>query len=136
MTDTIELPTLCGLRVLDGRGEYISEHQERSYVLRLDGVAYQFQEDRNDGYRSSLGSVTVVDPDSMTAFVEFSPMVVIIRLHDDRSNHILYGVDERTGLVVFTVGTEDQDDYYPSFVSTWTPEGDATSAYTRGGKPS
>ena len=31
------------------------------------------------------------------------------------------GTDEATGTVLFEIGTENTDDYYPSFISYWNP---------------
>jgi hypothetical protein len=35
----------------------------------------------------------------------------------------MFGVNELTGLVLFEVGTEGLDDYCPSFIHSWTPDG-------------
>lgn len=130
----VELEALVGLHVLDGRGEYVAtgggyDKNEDALVtlLRLDGVVYCFAEDPQDGYRSCLGPVTVTDVHER--LVAFPPMVVNARLRTfGRSEFsdgafVLYLVNEQTGLVVMEVGTENIDDYYPSFLSHWTPEG-------------
>lgn len=36
---------------------------------------------------------------------------------------MLYGINERTGLCVFEVGTENIADYYPRFIERWDPIG-------------
>jgi len=102
-------------------------------VLRLDGALYWFQEDPADGYRSSLGiSKKLLGwPQGMppSAFVEFAPVMVTLRIrtkpepNSPRQDEVLYGLDERTGLVLFEVGTENINADYPSFVHRWTPEG-------------
>jgi len=139
----VDPKSLEGIRVLDGRGEFVvaakrwpndSDDNARAEVLRLDGVLYAFVEDENDGYRSSMAGILILRPDQVPpgAFVEFPPMVVTCRWIEqwDRwgagyANEcgVLYGVDEKTGLVVFEYGTDQIDDYYPSFVAVWRPDG-------------
>lgn len=94
-------------------------------VLRLDDAFYWFQEDPDDGYRSSLGAVRkLLDyPQDMPpgAFIAFDPVMVTISL-EPNGDEILRGVDDRTGLALFAIGTENSDEYYPSFVHQWTPD--------------
>ncbi len=134
----IELDSLCGLHVIDGRASFIAGKQHATdenatvFVLRLDGVLYWFQEDPDDGYRSSLGVARVCTLEELApgAFVEFEPIMVAVRMQTDPEpgsystrDDRLYGINEATGLVLFEVGTENLDDYYPSFVARWDPEG-------------
>ena len=135
----IELEALVGLRVLDGRGEFIGEkrdyYSDRAptvFVLRLDGVLYWFQEDPDDGYRSSLNYVRTAEIGDLPpgSFVEFPPMTVNVGIQTrppagdySTRDYRLYGVNEATGLVVFEVGTTNLDDYYPSFTARWDPNG-------------
>lgn len=141
MSDQIEkvtLESLCGLRMLDGRGSCVLGPDREAYryenaavvVFRLDGECYWFQEDPDDGYRSSLDHVKRCTPDDLPpgSFVAFEPRMVSVRIRTKPASYgdrdeVLYGVDERTGLVLFEVGTENLDDYYPNFMHTWTPEG-------------
>lgn len=133
---TVTLADLCGLRMLDGRGEFVAESEYASdsalvIVLRLDGQCFRFQEDPDDGYRSCLGTIRLCSEFEIPpgAFISFAPIVVSLRLRTEpaseysRRDEVLYGVDERTSLVIFEIGTEDLDDYYPSFVHSWTPDG-------------
>lgn len=104
-------------------------------MLRLDGQCYWFQEDPDDGYRSSLGTIRRCSVDELPpgSFVGFEPIAVMLRVRTKAAaayssrDDVLYGVDERTSLVLFEIGTENIDDYYPSFVHTWTPEGASPS---------
>ena len=140
--DTVALKDLCGLHELSGRGEMVLKSAETSdddafvVVLRLDDTLYWFQEDPSDGYRSSLGVVKKLRgwPQDMppSAFIAFAPVLITLRIRTEPEPHrlgssqqdeVLYGLDERTGLVLFEVGTEDTDDWYPSFVHRWHPEG-------------
>jgi hypothetical protein len=140
--ETVSLEDLCGQRMLSGRGEMVLESAETSndnafvVVLRLDDELYWFQEDPGDGYRSSLEVIKKLHgwPNDMppSAFVAFDPVMCSLRIRREsadpeldstRRDEVLYGVDERTGLVLFEVGTENTNDYYPSFVHQWSPEG-------------
>lgn len=141
-SDTVTLEDLCGQRMLSGRGEMVLESAETSddnafvVVLRLDDTLYWFQEDPSDGYRSSLGTIKKLRgwPQDMppSAFVAFDPVMVTLRMRTEpadpqpdssQKDEVLYGLDERTGRVLFEVGTEDIGDYYPNFVHRWSPEG-------------
>lgn len=136
---TVTLESLCGTRMLDGHGEFVGvrgEYQDSSprvFVLRLDGQLYAFQEDPSDGYRSMLDCVLTIDAADLPpgSTVMFPPRVVEVRLRTAplatsmyrQEDRVLYGVDEASSLVVFEVGTENADDYYPSFVSRWDTAG-------------
>jgi len=140
--ETVALEDLCGQRMLSGRGEMVLESAETSddnafvVVLRLDGTLYWFQEDPEDGYRSSLKAIKKLRgwPQDVprSTFVALDPVMVTLRIRREsaepeldstRRDEVLYGLDERTGLVLFEVGTEDTNDYYPRFVHRWSPEG-------------
>lgn len=67
-----------------------------------------------------------------SAFVAFDPVMVTLRIRTEpaepqpdstQQDEVLYGLDERTRLVLFEIGTENIADYYPSFVHRWSPEG-------------
>jgi hypothetical protein len=135
----VDLSELCGLRWLDARGEFVGAREDkyddapRVVILRLDGTLYWFQEDPSDGYRSSLSHVRVALPDDLPAgcLAAFTARLVSCavrtksfdeRFHDpERRDEVLIGIDEATGSVLFEIGTEHVDDYYPSFISYWMP---------------
>ncbi len=135
----VELESLVGLHVLDGRGEFVGaregewhDQSPRVFVLRLDGVLYWFQENPSDGYRSSLSHVRICEATDLPpgSFATFPPMLVSVRLQTQpepdsyrKRDHRLYGVSEATGRIVFEVGTTNTDDYYPNFVARWEPNG-------------
>lgn len=132
----VELSTLCGLRELDARGEFIgvkAEHQDdspRVVVLRLDGVLYWFQEDPSDGYRSSLSHVRIAAAPDIPrgGIAEFPSRLVNCWLSTaptdnfyNQRDEVLVGLDEATHSVLFEIGTTNLDDYYPSFIAEWNP---------------
>ena len=126
----VTLESLIGMRVLDAVGEAIGYEaggrgddsaDARVFYARIDGAIYRFTEDTNDGYRSCLREVVIVDD---APIVPFPPMTVSVHWHPaPHEDDVIYFVNEATGLVVLEVGTRNFDDYYPSFVSHWVPEG-------------
>lgn len=145
---TLELCHLVGHRVLDARAHFVCperhpyDSEDASVVAyRLDGDWYWFQENPEDGYRSCMRLVRLATAGEIPSdsIAEFPPMMVTLRL----TSHgfyggpadILYAVNERTGLVVFEVGTNNTDDYYPEFVASWIPDG-YTPMYLAATEPS
>jgi hypothetical protein len=138
-TLSIELEALCGLRWLSARGEFIGavqnlyndSEQARVVVLCLDELLYWFQENPTDGYRSSLSHVRLAEPTDIPAgaLIEFPKRLVscAVRTQPDEdvvistSDRVLMGTDEATGRVLFEIGTANIDDYYPTFISHWSP---------------
>jgi len=104
----------------DIKEEY-GDRYESCNVCRftLDSVTYAAIEDPDDGYRSSMREL-VVSPSPTKN--EFPPCAVLACLRNKRNEDILDLIDEVTGKVVLSVGTDNTDDYYPCFVSEYTPE--------------
>lgn len=137
MTEAVEvtLDSLCGEHVLDAV-DYTNEKikkwgdelEDASGIrFRLDGVVYTAVEDPSDGYRSSMNNL-FVDRDTMTNV--FPPIRVLAMKKPDGkydSNDTLQLVDVVTGKIVLEVGTDNSDDYYPSFVGAFWPEHMATN---------
>lgn len=91
--------------------------------FRLDGKVYTGIEDPSDGYRSSLEKLFVSQDEMMNVF---PPVKVLARIRDKADYggeaEILQLLDAANGRVILEVGTDNSDDYYPSFVSSWKPE--------------
>jgi hypothetical protein len=138
---SVDLEYLLGTRTLTGIAEFIADTEglysgsedSRVMLLQLDGLTYWIQEDPSDGYRSYLREIMIVPPrhEVLRRLVPIHPpMKVTFRRvpeaynigHDDPAD-VIYGVNERTGLVVLELGTSYRDDYYPSFVAEWRPTG-------------
>ena len=85
--------------------------------FRLDGTVYVAIEDPNDGYRSCMGELKVMEDATMTNVFLWTRVIARCSTEDD----ILYLVDETTGEVVVEVGTDCSDDYYPYFVANFNP---------------
>ena len=94
--------------------------------FRLDGRVYTAIEDPSDGYRSSMGSLIVNRKNKKDPMVNvFPPVRVLVRKKpssDYRASDILEFIDIATTKTVLEIGTDNSDDYYPSFVSAFWPE--------------
>jgi hypothetical protein len=111
-----------------GKLEY-ADDASAGIAFTLDGVTYAAVEDPSDGYRSCLAHVAVLPADESMA-TQVSPHNVAGRHVTSRKS---YGdnmeicdtvelVDAITGRIVLAFGTDNADDYYPSFVAEWHPE--------------
>ncbi len=128
---TIELNDLVGEHLFTGVDEsktQIAEYEGSRHLLdsniinfTLDGKTYSACEDPDDGYRSSMREIIETDTPTKNTF---APVKVLARMKIpgvDGSN-ILELVCLATSKVVLEVGTDNTDDYYPSFVASFTPE--------------
>jgi hypothetical protein len=88
----------------------------------VDGKTYTAIEDPEDGYRSCMREVK-----ESTAVVKntFEPVRVLGMMKRDgdyHKNDVLELVSLKNGLVIFEVGTENTDDYYPCWIAKFSPE--------------
>lgn len=134
----MELKDLVGNHILDAvdfSNEQIKtwgdEFEDCQVIrFRLDGKVYAATEDPDDGYRSSMSDIALLGDVQMRNV--FTPTPVIARYVSEREAYegagynyqadILELVDATTNRVVLEVGTDNTDDYYPSFVSAFHPE--------------
>lgn len=132
----VELDSLVGEHVLDAvdtfmeRVNIYGSHYEDAEAIRfrLDGVTYTAIENPDDGYRSSMEKLFVSNDQPMKNV--FPPIRVLAKkkANDSYSNNdTLELIDIKTGKVVLEVGTDNVDDYYPCFVSSFRPENMATN---------
>jgi len=136
---TIDLDSLIGEHVLDAV-DLFTENMKAKYGdytedcevirFRLDGTVYTAVEDPSDGYRSCMDRVFASPSDEVRNV--FPPIRVLAKkkerdAHYGGENDTLQLVDLVTGKVVMEVGTDNSDDYYPSFVSHFAPENMATN---------
>ncbi len=129
----MELKDLIGLRTLSG----VSNSNEpldtgwgdnetydaQTFTFILDGITYTACEDNNDGYRSCMGELFV---DKFKCSNVFEPIQVLCIYkekadsgYDTADLLLIYGMN---GKQIIEVGTNNADDYYPSFVSYFQPE--------------
>lgn len=86
----------------------------------LDGVVYQATEDPDDGYRSMLGTIGVIE--GATVKYMFPPVKVRCAMSDEVNEEILHFTDMDNGEIILKIGTDCSDDWYPWCVMEWTPE--------------
>lgn len=128
----MELTDLLGKGVLDAvdfgtesRKRWSDEYEDCQVIrFRLNGTVYIAVEDPEDGYRSCMSEL-FVDNDAKLSNV--FPMVEVVGTHRTKyenggESDVLELIDAATGKVVLEVGTENTDDYYPSFVASFHPE--------------
>lgn len=97
--------------------------------FRLNGTTYLAVEDPNDGYRSGLEKLIVQEGAKLA---NIFPAIEVLGVHrtkrgDYRECDIIELIDMITGKVVLEIGTDNTDDYYPSFVASFSPENMATN---------
>jgi hypothetical protein len=128
---SIELESLVGEHELSGVDYILSEEFPTSWgssyngqVCRfvLDGKVYTAREDDNDGYRSAMEDLT----EGGAIRNRFAPQRVLCSMRTEGKyggkDHVLVMRDVVTGREVLEIGTDNTDDYYPSFVADFRPE--------------
>lgn len=137
MTDKFQaksLQELVGRRVMDHTPSTDVRHpfdvDSCGIAFTLDGVTYLCFEDGNDGYRSSAGPLLSYPgmPYEMGGwqgeYVRWPVICSWLEREEGEWRGACEILDVRhadTGAVLLRVGTENTDDYYPSFVADWNP---------------
>lgn len=98
----------------------------QAVAVILDGKTFLFLEDTNDGYRSSLGQILVSDTNPSLRDYTYVDRDVFISI-SDKSEYagkaeIYVFKDAKTNEIALEIGTDNIDDYYPSFVYRYNPE--------------
>lgn len=128
----VELKTLKGAYSLSGietrsvrmkLHDWSDEEDHDVVLFILDGVTYKAVEDLNDGYRSQMGSFTITND---VVYNTFDPVDVLCltdvgsEYHSSNSCDLLQILNAKTGDEILKVGTDNIDDYYPSFVCNFS----------------
>lgn len=88
--------------------------------FKLGDQVFEVLENEDDGYRSYLGSVEVVDREGLIFFRQ--PLATVtVEEFDDGSNEGYRLVDTADGHVWLSFGTDYYDDYYPMFRFEYQP---------------
>lgn len=139
--EAVPFSSLVGEHTLDAVDR--SNEQAKTYAdqlenaaclrFRLDGKVYVALEDPDDGYRSAMRKLFVLDSEMTNVF---PPVKVLVRernkaRYEGDAADVLELIDAANGKVILAVGTEHTDDYYPCFVAEWNPQDMAQN----GGKP-
>lgn len=127
----VEMESLVGKHTLSGVDEVLRKIEDGWHGFEdcqcinfvLDGKTYTAIEDPSDGYRSALEKI--IESDEKVDNI-FDPIDVVVTLRE-KSRYgdyceILDFIDIKNGKCVLEIGTDNTDDYYPSFVACWIPE--------------
>jgi len=124
----MQLDDFLGRHVLTGVDFGIEKRTEEYYedantmAFEMDDKVYLVREDPDDGYRSSMKDIEEVD---IKVVNQFPPCKVKGRRRKNseygEKNDVIDFYDVVTGLVVLAIGTENIDDYYPSYVAYFDP---------------
>lgn len=135
----IELESLVGEHELSGvdmtklaeKGEWNDDYASVC-VFVLDGRTYTATEDPDDGYRSCMRSLV----EGGEVMNRFPPQRVLCSMRTEGAygskDETLVMRDAVTGKEVLEIGTDNTDDYYPSFVANFRPENMACNQGTQG----
>lgn len=108
-----ELEDLLGDHKLSGIGPENEQYDgTRALSFILDGEVITAIEDENDDYRSSLGRLIV---GGLGAKIKEFKAIDVTGV--SRGGSIVDIVDQNTLRTILSIGTDDSDDYYPSFVA-------------------
>lgn len=115
----MEFQDFIGYHILSGVDYEGGIDGANAIRFRIDGVIYIAMEDREDGYRSCMGSLEVSDLPMNNTFRGIPVIGVVTKtINED----ILSFVSVKTGKEVLAIGTDYGDSWYPCYVSSWTPE--------------
>lgn len=126
----IKLEDLCGKHILSGIevGSMKVEgfwrgFKDANYIkFTLDDTTYLSIENPDDGYRSYMEDLAVVDEGCS---IELPNIEVVCTMREDGrygKNDILVFVDTGNGKEILAVGTGNTGDYYPYCVLEYNPE--------------
>lgn len=133
--ENVNLNSLKGKHFLSGvdfdSHKWEDDYNEDSNTMLfiLDGITYEAIEDPDDGYRSTLGSLTITNKKVKNIFPKHEVLCVTKNKeyadyadYADGDGELIEMVDVITGKVVLEVGTDICEEYYPSCVMRWCPE--------------
>lgn len=116
--------TLSGIEI--GSREFVGFWGNKEWCgfvkFTLDGTTYMAVENPDDGYRSYMGDLEVVDEDCA---VKLPDIEVFCRMREDdewEANDVLEAIDLVSGEIILTIGTGNTNDYYPYCVMEYYPE--------------
>jgi hypothetical protein len=129
---TVALEKLIGLHTLSAveTGFMDDEKEYRGMVscnyisFILDGKKYTAVEDPEDGYRSCMDRLIVGKGKLKNTFPDTQVLAVFVQegRYTTISERLVCFYATDNAQIVLEVGTENADDYYPSFVARFCPE--------------
>lgn len=90
-------------------------------VFKIGKTVFEAIEDESDGYRSYLQSIEVKDPSGLIFFKRAVAKVEVVRVDETTFDGFALR-DVRDGHEWLRLGTDQIDDYYPSFTFRYEPK--------------
>ena len=125
----MELKDLIGKHILSGIevGQKTVEryfYQETCNYIKftVDGTTYMALEDPDDGYRSYMHELEIVEEPCKIKLPNIFVCCHMRGNGDYENNNILVFVDFKNGKEILEIGTGNYDDYYPFCVLIYYPE--------------
>lgn len=91
-----------------------------SNEFKLNETVFEAVEDPDDGYRSYLGSVEVIDSDGIFFSQPLSTVKIVS--FDEKFDYGYRLIDAEDGHIWLEIGTGDYNDYYPYFIFYYKPK--------------
>lgn len=104
-------------------GETYSFYGVHDYFFKLGDIVFVATEDTDDGYRSYLSSIPIVNPKVLKGLVFFDQPLVNVKCHLDEESLWL---EDESGWVWLEICTDYSDNYYPCFVFNYSPNPNTT----------
>ena len=101
---------------------YYCEDECNYIKFTLDGITYLAIEDPEDGYRSYMKDLEIVDEKCK---IKIPNIQVVCKMREDdifEENDVLEFIDIMNGETILAIGTGNINDYYPYCVFEYYPE--------------
>ena len=125
----MELKDLVGKHILQGI-ELGTEPADQGFwsvdsnfiLFALDGVTYKATENPDDGYRSYLNDLEIVDKKPHIKIPDVEVVGIMREDDDSEKNDVIEFRDVNNGRCVLAIGTGNTYDYYPYCVLSYKSE--------------
>lgn len=123
----MKLEDLIGKHILSGievgqkkdKGCYDWEELCNYIKFTIDDTTYMALEDPDDGYRSYMRELIIVEEECQTKLPNIS---VCCHMRESSVDYVLVFLDVDSGKEIFEIGTANYDDWYPYCVLEYHPE--------------
>lgn len=113
---------LVGARIFSGIDMVEGKYGDEITYFILDDKTYRVEEDPSDGYRSYANGPYLDTEYKIKNVFEGVPVFAEMKPDDKwEKNDVLILKDVMTSEIILEVGTENVDDYYPYYISSYTP---------------
>jgi len=121
----MELRDLVGEHVLTGLDCDVLKDEEtygslETVAFTLDNITFLAREDPDDGHRSMCSDLEIIENRSIRNI--FTKVKVICKMKNNERNDVLEVYDFVTNKLIFNIGTDDYNSYYPYFQFEYHPE--------------